>query len=862
MNILNKFTFRSIKLNKKRTIVTIVGIVLSTALICATAGLITSMQQTLINNAIKNQGDYHAEFINVEQKEHKYILENRNIESYMITQDVGYSELKGSTNKYKPYVYLKEYDKTSLNNLGIDLKEGRMPENENELLISQHIKTNGKVNWKVGDKVVLKIGKRYSDGYELNQNNPCYEQDSSGEAIFLENETTKFRDETIKVEFKREYTIVGIMSRPNFSEEGYEAPGYTVISYMDKIRNNANIYVKYKDIRSTYENTNVINGLPEDASTKEEGKFEVDYNKQVLEYSGVTKSSSTTETLYTVAGIVIAIIIGTSVFVIRNSFHISITEKYKQYGILASIGATSKQIKHNVLYEGFLIGIIAVPLGILSGIFATWILIIILNLILKDFANMMFVCKVSIPAVIVSIVMSTLTIYLSCLLPARKASKVSPIDAIRANNEIKIKAKKLRMPKIIKKLFGIGGEISWKNLKRSKKRYRTTVISIFVSIVVFLSLSSIMEYGFKVSGIYYKELEYNIAVNDDISTDEIISFKDILNLDNVDRFNIPKSAQLKVDFKHANTEYPQYKKDEEDGAKGFSAVVYSISDEEYKRYLKENKLDENEYKNKAILIDLAQYYVGEQYHEVNALNVNEGDFVEGKIMKYNTNTKENEEVKDLKIQVGKRLEKAPMGINTYIPILIISDDIMEQIGNYTQRNLYIQSNDAFKLQDDIEAMNKEIKRWSVFNIEEDKKQNDAIILIISIFLYGFISVITLIGVTNIFNTITTNMALRSKEFAMLKSIGMTNREFNKMIRLESVFYGMKSLVLGIPVGLILSYLIYNSIIDKYSIKYVFPYWQVALCIVFVFVIVFITMKYSLVKINKQNIIETIRNENV
>lgn len=861
MNVLNKFTYRSIKLNKKRTIVTIIGIILSTALICATAGLITSLQQTMINNAIKNYGDYHVEFESVAKNEQNYITENRNIESYMLTQDVGYSKLKESTNLYKPYVYLKEYDKMALNNLGLNLLNGRVPENSNELLISDHMRTNGEVDWKIGDKVTLKVGKRYIEGEEANQNNPCYDTNTDNGTLVLDEDKSGyiFFDETIEVEFEKEYTIVGIISRPNFADEGYDAPGYTVISYMDSIRDNSNIYVKYKNIKDTYKNTNVINGLDEMASSKDpNAKYTVEYNKSLLDYSGVTKNSSTTETLYAVAGIVIAIIIATSVFVIRNSFHISITEKYKQYGILASIGATSKQIKHNVLYEGFLIGIVAIPLGILSGIFATWVLMIVLNIILQDFMDVRFVCKVPLFAIGISSVLAIVTIYLSSLLPARKAAKASPIDAIRSSNEIKIKAKKLKMPKLIKKIFGIGGEISWKNLKRSKKKYRTTVISIFVSIVVFLSISSVIQYGFRIGGIYYEDIDYSLVVDSEISKD-VIDFSEILKLNYIDRYNIPNSISGYVDFKYGSLDYSI---ERESGEQGIYVGIYSATDAEYKKFLKDNKLDENEYKDKAVLLDLAKGYEDDKYVEKNMLSTKEGDTIDIQLTEYNSDTRQNENIKTISIKIGKRVEKGPMGIKTYMPTFIVSENTIKKIGNYRQRSLYIDSSEPYKLQEEIEKMNADNKKWNVLNIEDDKRENDAMILVISIFLYGFISVISLIGVTNIFNTITTNMALRSKEFAMLKSIGMTDKEFNKMIRLESVFYGGKALILGVPVGLGLSYFIYNTMTDKYGINYVFPIWQILVCILFVFAIVFITMKYSQGKINKQNIIETIRNENV
>ena len=147
-------------------------------------------------------------------------------------------------------------------------------------------------------------------------------------------------------------------------------------------------------------------------------------------------------------------------------------------------------------------------------------------------------------------------------------------------------------------------------------------------------------------------------------------------------------------------------------------------------------------------------------------------------------------------------------------------------------------------------------------MEESIRAENAIVLVVSIFLYGFIGVITLIGITNIFNTITTNMNLRKKEFAMLKSIGMTKKEFNRMIRLESIFYGVKSLIIGIPIGLVLSYGMYNMFKNSMEMEYVLPYKAIIVAIVFVAVVIGIIMRYSMSKINKQNIIETIRNDNI
>lgn len=175
----------------------------------------------------------------------------------------------------------------------------------------------------------------------------------------------------------------------------------------------------------------------------------------------------------------------------------------------------------------------------------------------------------------------------------------------------------------------------------------------------------------------------------------------------------------------------------------------------------------------------------------------------------------------------------------------------------------IESDNSYKLIESIENMNKEMyNNTYISNYDEYMKQNNALILVMSIFLYGFIAVISLIGITNIFNTITTNMALRSKEFAILKSIGMTDREFNRMINFESFLYGVKSLLYGIPVGILLSYLIYKNIVTMFETSYMLPTKAILICSAFVFITIFITMGYSKKKINSQNIINTIRNENI
>lgn len=859
MSILNKFTVKNLKLNRKRTIVTIIGIMLSTALICGVAGLVSSFKASIINWIKVQDGNYHVAFHDIPAEKLKYVSENQKVKDYYLVGDVGWANLEDSTNDYKPYVHILEYDNKALKNLGVNLTEGRLPENSNEIVISEHIITNGRVVLKVGDEITLDVGKRVSsDGEELNENNPLL---NGNTLIVYDDETDLEEKKTEKVEetehientTKKTYKIVGIMQR--LSREDFSSPGYIVITHMDKIPEKIDISVLYKNPKEYEEIAKDICKTFGIMSLNE-----IDINTELLRFEGVMSESMMT-VLYTIAGVIIAIIVVSSVFVIRNSFSISVAEKNRQYGMLASIGATSKQIKRNVIFEGMIIGLIAIPLGVILGIVAIMILLQVVNYLLVDMLNnLSFIYSINPLAIVCTIVISLITIYLSCLIPAIRASKISPIESIRGNKDIKTKAKKLRTSRLTKKIFGIGGVIASKNLKRSKKKYRTTVISLVVSIFIFISLSSILNLGTKVTGLYYKDFKFNMYVS--YGTEEI--YEELVKQDNVD--NYAYYYQTSLDFegmKYAS----EFGKDQLNayGDNMISLVAYN--NEYFKNYIKELGLNPEDYKTVALLQDDEIRYNDDGSKTIDRLyKIKPNDKIEvGRVDKtYN-----------ITISKCTADDSKPMGQEvTYYHdgVIIVSEDFVKEVfgedvenSSYMLSNLLINSKHPQELENtlnDLIKVNTKYTGLEVTNYDTYIDQQRRMVLVVKIFLYGFISVITLIGVTNIFNTITTNMILRSKEFAMLKSIGMSKKEFNKMIRLESIMYGAKSLLIGIPLGILGSYGVYKAFAQGVDVGYMIPYPAIIISIVFVFIIVGITMKYSLDKINKQNIIETIRKDNI
>ncbi len=900
MKVLNELSVKDLRLNKKRSIVIIIGIILSTALICGVAGLITSFQNTFIDTAKDSQGNYHAIFYNVPKDELKYIEENRGVEDYYLSEEIGYSYLpkgKISTStgeEEKPLVNVISMNDKFLNNMAINVKDGRLPENDGELAISTRINEKFKTNYKVGDTITLNVGEL--KGTSENQNANYYDETQIKKTKEIEQEEQATENEIVNTASKT-YKIVGIIERPTVAIEPYEADWFTVITKMQTINKKANIAVLYSKPNDYVKNTESINqmviaksGTKENDFNRVSGldktyksyKYKIKINKELLAYQGASLDDETLKTIYGLGAFIMGIVLVSSVFVIRNGFAISITERLKQYGMLSSIGATKKQIKKSVYFEGFILGIIGIPLGILSGIFAIYILVNVVNYILKDYVSRgtLLTYGMSWSAIVISIIVSVVTIWLSCRRSAKKASKITPIEAIRSSEDVKLKAKKIKCPKIITKIFKTGGEIAYKNLKRSKKKYRTTVISIIVSVVIFIAISSFIQYGFKMSSAYYTEKNYNYVVytyttalpedTEEFAKEQEKSLKmltDISNLPDVGDVSINKTNtfEMNMDEKHKAelTEYgknikARYSESNSNQEQIDNVNIISLSKNAYDAYLKKIGGDYETYKDGAILID-NNINLDEKGKKIQGsmYTWKKGDTVTGKI---------ND--KEYNIKIVAKTEERPNGVenlyntNAYF---IVSEDFINKTG-YISATLYSQSNDVDKLDAEVEQYKKDNNlidsNLNSFNLEESVRAENAVVLVISIFLYGFIGVITLIGITNIFNTITTNMNLRKKEFAMLKSIGMTKKEFNRMIRLESIFYGVKSLVIGIPIGLGLSYGMYTVFRNSMEMNYILPYKSIIVAVIFVAVVIGIIMKYSMSKINKQNIIETIRNDNI
>ena len=923
MNILNKLTIRNLKLNKVRSLVAIFGIVLATMLITTTIGLGSSLYQTLINHQIEDTGDYHVRYINLTEENRKIVTNNRHIDYYYATNDIGYSKVN-ITNKAKKYIKIVEYSDKAFEANGIKVIDGRLPKNSNEIVLQKKMFDYG-FEKKVGDTITINVGGLVDDEESTQNEATIPSSDNVDEETHedinvvddklineIENEDVDIlEDELINVK-EQTYTIVGVIDELGYGIESYGEPYYTAITYNNDILNPSDIYVKYDKPTKTLEYVCPI--VTDNDADKNKClnnllfKSKIDYqeNSDLLYMYGVGVAPKQKIGILAMLVLILMIISVCCIFIIKNSFSISVNERYKQFGMFSSIGATSKQIKQNVLFEGLIEGIISIPLGILFGIGLVYSLTDITNMVLDGDVNIyyeqMLCFNIPIIAIVIVTIVSAITIYFSCLIPALKISKISPMEAIRNNNVIKLNKKKIKGSKLIKKIFGIGGSLADKNIKRNRKKNHTIVISLTISLVLFIGISAAInelkdEMMDMTNGINYNVQivvswtgdDYNPEITEEeylkIQSDKIAIFEKIGNSSLVEKYAYTDQVEnLFIAVSDEDIE-KKYKYDPDNGTyeehqktieflktHGVRGGIMVVNDDEFNRLSNKLKLDDEDLKNGVLI------YNYNHIEDETTGKISEEKYLDSSIdeltLRYFDNQNNSDipsEILNVKILGEVDLSSALLNNELDSFTIIVSNKFME--AHPELKTHFFEMSYVFFYTPSVDELEKYINTLDVgyvyyfYDVNKKLQSLNNEILIMNIFVYTFIILIMLISITNIFNTISTSMMLRKKEFAMLRAMGMTDREFRRMIILESILYSIKSLIYGLAISLILLYSEFNAGINNtfiYKLSNLFkhlPYMSILISIFVVLFIVLVTMFYSLSKINKQNIIETIRNDN-
>ena len=908
MNVFNKVTLESLKKNRTRTVVTIIGIMLSAAMICASTTFVASMQNFVLRCEIYSSGDWHGAVYDATYKDYEDIRDSDRVSSAAYAQVLGYAKLD-SANERKPYLYVLGGDVASgyFKTMPVHLILGTLPKDSTEIILPEHLTSNGKVNYKLGDTVTLDVGDRVLDGRRLGQDTPVYTYDSETQVEIMSGERLENTE-------PRTYTVVGIYERPTF--EDYSAPGYTALTAADtKSADQAPIHCYFK----LHKPAGVYDFMKEMGYTQE---YRYAYNTKVLLYSGTAPFDSFLTAFYSLAAIIIALIVFGSVSLIYNAFSISVSERTRQFGLLSSVGATRKQLRRMVLFEALAVSIVGIPLGILVGIGGIGITLLLIG------DKFFSIVRVDIPmrlcvswqAVVIAAVIALVTVLISAWIPSKRATRVSAVEAIRQSMDIKVSGRPVRTSKLAYKLFGLSGVLAGKHYKRNRKKYRTTVVSLFMSIVLFVSAAAFTDYMMESAEgglasdqfdlIYAAESDASSAMTPDALLDLLFSDQ------NVTGGTYTKKQFLQGDISREYVtamfagRFADFGMEREDAAPkelSISGYLYFVADAEFNRLLEKYNLKEADYYDREKPLGLAldrnieldrrlEKYVtldtlkgdgcvieGLYYVEIDGYYRKDSRIDENgnKVILYQNRDNESDIIElpygesfaKYTLRSEKTIEEAPffvsrstpVAINMIYPYSMLESVVPEAALNQFRNTEYFltSSNHTASFENLAPVLTENgLSSRQLFDYAANAETNRNVVTIIRVFAYGFIVLISLIAAANVFNTISTNISLRRREFAMLKSVGMAQKGFRRMMNYECLLYGSKALLLGLPVSCGITYLIYRAVTTAYETSFHLPWAAIGIAVLSVFLVVFATMMYAMRKVKKDNPIDALKNENL
>lgn len=858
MNIANKLTYRHLKENKGRTVVTTLGICVSVAMITAVFVAMASFLNLFGEIGKISSGNWDAYYYHLSQSQIEQVEKDSRISKVGLkygSENKSF-QIKNPTSYKRGTAEMIIGDKSYFEMVLTGNFDGKVPANENEVAVEKDfLDKNGMKDAKVGDKIVLTQGQRQLD-------------DGSYVTGSNFNKDEKF----VPSGDEKEYTITAILhTNPatkyssvwrGISED--EIKSDDICAYITLAKQNSSAYSTIEDIQNDY-------------------KIDVyQANEDVLASYLSGRQGDFLVTMLQIVLVVLILIVIASVMLIYNAFGMSLSERVRYLGMLASVGATKSQKRKSVYFEGAILGAIGIPVGILAGILGISITlklvghkIISTGMIagVND-SNMQMKTVVPAWAIIGIILVSIFTIFISAFIPARKASKITPIDAIRQRQEIKVKPKKLKAPKYIKKIFGYEGELAYKNLKRNGKKARLITASIALSIVLFISCNYFCGMFIQASG-YEKTIPYQISTT--ITYGHKKELYDALDkMQGVNKYYIDttdmsislgksspfiKNNEIK-DMANYTSDYSKLF----GGEKYVSTVIHYVDDSEFNTLCENNGIDYNAFYGNSLKCVLLNNLT----HKQDTTKVFNDSIIGKHIIQNPDYASDDRNPLDIEVGGLVKFDKNSLPCNLVAPgvvgIIMPYSQYINVVNkgvkaNDISMNVCVETDEHKEVAENLTTLLNENDFGGsyVSDIVDTLETMNTVIFIIQVFVYGFITLISLITIANIINTISANIALRRKEFAMLKSVGTTPKGFSKMVSLESVFYALKAVIFGVPISVLIS-VVLNKMLGESSIPYHFDIKLYLSVIIVVFVLILITMIYSVRKLKSDNIIEALKED--
>lgn len=858
MKIINKLTWRHLWVNRRRTVITLFGIIISVAMVTAVFTSVGSLMRSLSDITAAYDGAWHAQYMNLQDKDVQTLSKQKNVKTIGLLADIGQMDCntKEDSGRNETSIIAGNQNLFAINKM--KPAAGRLPNNTRELMVTKSYLQRNKLNWKVGDTVTVQTTS-YPTGAQ--------EAEATGGEPIVENRT---------------FTVCGILEVQNqltgmnsafCGMDDTVAGGYTAQVQFSNLGSNTP-----KDIKAA---AKAVYGKAVNSDWSDLYTIHTDY----LMYNGVQMSDGIARALYGFVAVILLIIILASVFMIYDSFAVSYQQRARYLGMLASVGATRVQKRGSVYFEGFILGCIGIPIGILCGIGG---IAVTLRALSDSFMKTVMVATgdsirlhavVDWKIIVFSALISALTIFISAWIPAHRASKITPIEALRQTNTVKVKkAKKLKTSRLRQKLFGFEDVLAVKNYKRNAKRSRTVVFALAVSVILFLSTANFTGMLTNALDNEYDGMSFDVyesvnSSNGPLSVDLVEKLnKEVSRMPGIESMRICADNEMMVDGldKQLTAEAKKANMDR-------SVYVLGVDNDTFAALAKEAGIDPSVCQDDKIPtgILINRVHVATEKKQSLVLNPLQGSLVgqtfTGSMVGYNSEG--NELYAKYTAKVAAQMDKEASNLGSFMhPTLVVpmhsylvhfpSVLAKDNIVSYARYYITAQDHDRVYTQvSDLLSDTKGISHTG-YDAAAQAETMRALRIVVMTFGYGFITLITLISVMNIINTISSGMEERRREFAMIKSVGMTPRSFKKSIYLENIRYGVMALVWGLPVSLGLDFLMYKILGSSFDYGYTFRWYYYLAAALAVFAVIAIALLYAVDKIKKDNIIETLKRDDI
>ncbi len=907
MNILKKLSVRQIKLNKNRSIAALLGIILSAAMITAVLSMLFSSYRYLYNVTAEENGNWHLFMQHVSDEGLQEIKEDPLFSEAACIDAQGYSRLEDIENEDKPYLYLIDCDEKCYEMQQLRLVEGHFPAAEGEIALPQNFYTDDNQPWKIGEKRRLEISVRESGGQVLDQNTPYIrpEENVSGDPEDDEGEIPAEEAEVLKPFMSKTFTLTGIYEAPvYFRLDAYNTPGYAaIISPEDAQNKDHMVFLRLQEPKDVYE------------AEAKYSEWACEANSDLLMFYGVHSMGGFTAFLISSAAVLLLIIFLGAAALIYNAFAISVTERTKQFGLLASAGASSRQIHNTVLYESFILALLGIPAGIAAGLGGIALTLYLIRRFIGRLTPHQTVLKLYITpwVLLLAAALSLAVILISAHIPAKRAGRVMPIEAIRRQKDYHFKD--VKTAAFHQKLFGAEGLLAAKYFKRSRRRYFAAIAALAMGITIFVSstyftseLMNKADLGFRRRG---SDLLYQPREEEQQSIDAETFCLKLLELPSVEDVSYACTVRLPLltaadDLSEDAFNYEAARKDK-DGKAVSSCELIFLPEKSYRAYAEESKFsrkrETSEELPEAIVKNESRIRAGEEGHE---------RFQEIRLFKEKSNTAE---ILIPAERPGMRFHTIYQDTDGIFRIEYLTDDaalrdeedpeaaafISEQkpfrivhktSAGPSETDSRIDYAAVFPLSDlprllpggmDYPLLNKEfylyaeahekaraevlellreegLKSSGVYDLTASYQMHRARLVTIRVMAIGFVSLISLVAVVNVLNTITTNMKVRKRDFALLRSAGASPSGIRRMLFYECLQYGIRAAGAGLAASLFFTFLIHRSISNIYSDAFRFPFGLWLAAAAFTFVLVLLTMLYGSRRLREIPVAEALQTE--